>query len=279
MTDEQIFNYLERQITKLLRSKKINFNQQQLEQWTNRFLDLENQVLKKYTSHHNFPNMEIEKSAEETSVFLKSLLVSYAVPNIFRYVFDFSLTNAQGGKIIYESTELKVFFDTLANDIVINGQGLDLMNSNGIEINNALVNTIIAIDDDAKAGNKLLSNHQPEPLPSALSASAALSLALNSNKLSSANKTYIIEKVLQEIDNDVHGTISSNLTRNNQLQVSKVWKTKKDNRVRPSHKKMHGKKVAINEQFDLNGYRANFPRDKNLPAKEKDNCRCFLSYE
>lgn len=45
---------------------------------------------------------------------------------------------------------------------------------------------------------------------------------------------------------------------------------------RPAHVALHGRTIAWEEQFSVNGYPANGPHDPNLPAKEVVNCKCRL---
>ena len=73
------------------------------------------------------------------------------------------------------------------------------------------------------------------------------------------------------------------------LQMMKVWKTMKDERVRPAkqkgknkqydHRKMDGVAVKIDEMFTLpSGAKTMAPGQSGV-AGEDINCRCYLSYE
>lgn len=73
------------------------------------------------------------------------------------------------------------------------------------------------------------------------------------------------------------------------LQIMKVWKTMKDERVRPAkqkgrnkqydHRKMDGVAVKIDEEFILpSGAKTMAPGQSGV-AGEDINCRCYLSYE
>ena len=73
------------------------------------------------------------------------------------------------------------------------------------------------------------------------------------------------------------------------LQMMKVWKTMKDERVRPAkqkgrnkqydHRKMDGVAVKIDEEFILpSGAKTMAPGQSGV-AGEDINCRCYLSYE
>lgn len=78
-------------------------------------------------------------------------------------------------------------------------------------------------------------------------------------------------------------------TGNVPLQMMKVWKTMKDERVRPAkqkgknkqydHRKMDGVAVKIDEMFTLpSGAKTMAPGQSGV-AGEDINCRCYLSYE
>ena len=73
------------------------------------------------------------------------------------------------------------------------------------------------------------------------------------------------------------------------LQMMKIWKTMRDERVRPAkqkgknkqydHRKMEGISVPINEEFTLpSGAKTMAPGQSGV-AGEDINCRCYLSYE
>lgn len=61
----------------------------------------------------------------------------------------------------------------------------------------------------------------------------------------------------------------------------KIWVTEKDNKVRPTHKVMNGKKIPIDDFFEVGGERLLYPRDEvNCgDLAELANCRCHLSFE
>ena len=73
------------------------------------------------------------------------------------------------------------------------------------------------------------------------------------------------------------------------LQMMKVWKTMKDERVRPAkqkgrnkqydHRKMDGVAVKIDEEFILPSGAKTMAPGKSGVAGEDINCRCYLSYE
>ena len=64
-----------------------------------------------------------------------------------------------------------------------------------------------------------------------------------------------------------------------QVSGRKTWITREDCRVRPTHVQMHGVTVELSEYFLVGGCRAKYPRDPDLPLKEKINCRCVITIE
>lgn len=59
----------------------------------------------------------------------------------------------------------------------------------------------------------------------------------------------------------------------------KRWLATLDERTRDTHAEAHGQVVAVNEKFDVGGYRMSHPGDPTAPAKEVINCRCTLTPE
>lgn len=59
--------------------------------------------------------------------------------------------------------------------------------------------------------------------------------------------------------------------------MTKTWRCVSDERSRDDHIKMDGITIPIDEQFELNGRKADYPLDPNLLAKDVINCRCRLS--
>lgn len=55
------------------------------------------------------------------------------------------------------------------------------------------------------------------------------------------------------------------------------WNTARDERVRSSHKAMHGQKRGYGEAFESgDGYRLRYPGDPNAPGSETIQCRCVV---
>ena len=63
-------------------------------------------------------------------------------------------------------------------------------------------------------------------------------------------------------------------------RIHKRWVTEADERVRPSHVRMHGVAVPVGEMFDVSGYAMNQPGDMSngAPLREVINCRCWLQF-
>ena len=58
----------------------------------------------------------------------------------------------------------------------------------------------------------------------------------------------------------------------------KKWNTQLDKDVRPTHKKLQGKTIAIDKKFRVGGAWGLYPGDPDLPPKERINERCYLTY-
>ncbi|WP_019170670.1 phage minor head protein [Pseudaminobacter salicylatoxidans] len=59
--------------------------------------------------------------------------------------------------------------------------------------------------------------------------------------------------------------------------IVKVWRSAHDNRVRDSHRAMHGQEVSLNGKFTCpTGAVLAYPGDPEAPASEIINCRCWM---
>lgn len=60
----------------------------------------------------------------------------------------------------------------------------------------------------------------------------------------------------------------------------KEWNTQRDEKVRRTkfHNSIDRKRVPIDSQFRAGGLTADHPGDINLPAGERINCRCYITY-
>lgn len=66
---------------------------------------------------------------------------------------------------------------------------------------------------------------------------------------------------------------------NKQVELVKVWRTMKDEKVRPTHKKMEGVEVDFDEEFILpSGATCLVPKGTGV-ADEDTRCRCFVEYK
>jgi hypothetical protein len=59
----------------------------------------------------------------------------------------------------------------------------------------------------------------------------------------------------------------------------KVWHSMEDNRVRPTHAAVNGKKVPLGRTFEVGGHKMSRPGDMRAPIEEWINCRCILTVE
>lgn len=61
--------------------------------------------------------------------------------------------------------------------------------------------------------------------------------------------------------------------------VYKVWRSRRDNRVRPTHGDLEGNRVPLGNHFvAASGASLMFPGDPSAPLNETAGCRCRLSY-
>jgi hypothetical protein len=62
------------------------------------------------------------------------------------------------------------------------------------------------------------------------------------------------------------------------IGVRKTFFAILDMKTRPTHVEADGQQVGIEDDFNIGGYKAKYPRDPNLPAEESINCRCIADY-
>lgn len=63
------------------------------------------------------------------------------------------------------------------------------------------------------------------------------------------------------------------------LRLRKTWITRMDSRVRPLHRRLHGRTKTVGEDFwrwPVSGMRLRWPGDPEAPADAVANCRCIL---
>ncbi len=63
-------------------------------------------------------------------------------------------------------------------------------------------------------------------------------------------------------------------------EVSKIWRSARDNRVRHTHRILNGKSVPLDGVFQsVSGAMLRFPGDPQAPVSEVSGCRCWLEYK
>jgi hypothetical protein len=56
----------------------------------------------------------------------------------------------------------------------------------------------------------------------------------------------------------------------------KVWVSRHDNKVRPTHLAADGQTVPVDAQFDVGVSTMRWPGDREAPIEETANCRCVM---
>ena len=62
-------------------------------------------------------------------------------------------------------------------------------------------------------------------------------------------------------------------------KVMKTWRSQRDKRVRPTHRRADGQTVNMNETFDVGRGQGRYPTDSMLPREESIGCRCYLRFK
>lgn len=61
--------------------------------------------------------------------------------------------------------------------------------------------------------------------------------------------------------------------------VVRTWVTRRDARVRPAHKALHGKTLSAGTPYKVDGFQLRYPGDPFAPIALTINCRCRLHYD
>ncbi|MER6616285.1 phage portal protein [Streptomyces xantholiticus] len=61
--------------------------------------------------------------------------------------------------------------------------------------------------------------------------------------------------------------------------VVRTWITRRDDRVRPAHKALHGKTLPVGTPYEIDGSQLRYPGDPFAPIALTVNCRCRLHYD
>lgn len=94
------------------------------------------------------------------------------------------------------------------------------------------------------------------------------------NKLRSSRKFMIIDSaVLGPYNQGLFDSAS-----NSDVTLNKQWVSLRDERVRVSHKQLHGDVVPVSSPFFVNGVPIRFPKDPVAPPSLTINCRCVLKF-
>jgi hypothetical protein len=60
--------------------------------------------------------------------------------------------------------------------------------------------------------------------------------------------------------------------------ISKTWVTRRDDKVRDTHKALHGDSIPFTRAFVVGGAKMQFPGDPTGPPEQTINCRCTLRF-
>ena len=77
-----------------------------------------------------------------------------------------------------------------------------------------------------------------------------------------------------QIEADLVDTLSTQTGK----QYDKTWLTQGDDNVRESHERVHGRKIAKEDYFQLDGGALFLPRDVGGPQSETIGCRCWVEF-
>jgi SPP1 gp7 family putative phage head morphogenesis protein len=111
-----------------------------------------------------------------------------------------------------------------------------------------------------------------------------------SNNLSKADTAKEIKKTWGAISKDrarliartetttIAGFAQMETAKDFTIKLDKVWIAARDSRTRPDHKTADGKRVKMEEDFDIGGVKMSHPGDPKGGAANCCNCRCTVAF-
>ena len=97
------------------------------------------------------------------------------------------------------------------------------------------------------------------------------------NKLRKSRKSMIVDSaVLGPYNQGLHDSVEALPDRG--VSINKQWVSLKDEKVRVSHRQLHGDSVPVGTSFFVGGVPIRFPKDPLAPPSLTINCRCVLKF-
>ncbi len=62
-------------------------------------------------------------------------------------------------------------------------------------------------------------------------------------------------------------------------EMEKRWISMIDNKTRPDHIEMNGRRVGLHDKFDVGGVMMDYPGDQTAPPEQVINCRCTVAFK
>ena len=96
-------------------------------------------------------------------------------------------------------------------------------------------------------------------------------------KLRNSRKSLIVDAaVYGPYNQGLYDSVESRPDRG--VSINKRWISIKDEKVRMSHRQLHGDSVPVGSPFFVQGVPIRFPKDPLAPASLTINCRCVLKF-
>lgn len=98
----------------------------------------------------------------------------------------------------------------------------------------------------------------------------SMAVTLSQTSVSGGRESAAAALVAQSGDEDAPGSAD---------EVTRSWRTRRDEDVRRAHKEAEGQTVRIGEPFEVGGFDVRYPSDPLAPPSVSRWCRCWLRYE
>lgn len=97
------------------------------------------------------------------------------------------------------------------------------------------------------------------------------------SKLRASRKALIVDAAVYGAYNQgLYDSVEARPDRG--VSINKQWVSIKDEKVRMSHRQLHGDSVPVGSPFYVQGVPIRFPKDPLAPAGLTINCRCILKF-
>ena len=215
------------------------------------------------------------------------------ISKVFRK-FSKDIDNTLKKTIKLKDIDFKTFTEDMAKVIALNGRRTVKVIA---ELSDDLFNTKLELEGLAAVRNKAIERYNTVAKRNikkiTQTTKDTISRIIKNGQKAGLNDNDIAKQIVESVENmsiSRAKTIArtevrnaSNITSDETAKEGKLTKktwlhTGGGFEDRPAHLALDGTTIKIDEQFDVNGFDADFPHDPSLPASEIISCHCLAIY-